>query len=121
MASIPDLFTRGGPNENVRRIRTGDRRSEVYETDDEVVLEIEMPGFETDDIDLVWRDGTLTVGAHTDAYGDDRVVYRTVDVPREIDETAIDARYRNGVLEVSLPVTDSTPSTAWSIPVGGSS
>lgn len=125
MASLPSLFTRGSESgssdDSTRRFRAGERGVEWYETDDELVLELEMPGFEPDDIDVVWHDDRVTVGAHSDEYGDERVVHRTFELHRDVDESAIDATYRNGVLELRFPIAGATPSSGRSIPVEGSS
>ncbi|OAQ51184.1 molecular chaperone Hsp20 [Natrinema mahii] len=45
----------------------GGTDDELYEADDEFVLTMDMPGFETDEIELAWDDGVLNVAAeHTD-------------------------------------------------------
>lgn len=82
---------------------------ELYEDDGEFTLTVELPGFERDDIDVRWRDGQLNVAAEREGPGDRAKTYhRSFRFPREIDEDGISAEYRNGVLEVTLPVA-STP------------
>lgn len=84
----------------------------TLETDEtgSVVL-ADLPGFETDDIDLRYEDGTLTIRADQETSDEDggartsrrRRVHERVHVPGEVDEDEISASYRNGVLEVHLP------------------
>jgi HSP20 family protein len=79
---------------------------ELYEQDGEFVLSVEMPGFEPTEIDATWHDGRLTVAAeHTDEErGQQRSYHRSFRFPKDVDEDALTAEYRNGVLEVRLPV-----------------
>ncbi|NUC73038.1 Hsp20/alpha crystallin family protein [Haloterrigena sp. SYSU A558-1] len=81
---------------------------ELYEEDDEFVLTIDMPGFETDEIGLSWDDGVLNVAAEhvDDERGRKKTYHRRFRFPKTIDEDAISAEYTNGVLEVELPVAD---------------
>ncbi|WP_425498582.1 Hsp20/alpha crystallin family protein [Natrinema salinisoli] len=83
---------------------------ELYEEDDEFVLTIDMPGFETDEIDLAWDDGILNVAAeHSDeSRGRKKTYHRRFRFPKLIDDEEIAAEYTNGVLEVRLPTSDST-------------
>ncbi|WP_049925224.1 Hsp20/alpha crystallin family protein [Halopiger goleimassiliensis] len=78
---------------------------ELYEEDDEFVLTIDVPGFETDEIDLAWDDGVLNVAAeHVDEDRSRKKTYhRRFRFPKTIDDEAITAEYTNGVLEVRLP------------------
>ncbi|WP_435180236.1 Hsp20/alpha crystallin family protein [Halorussus sp. AFM4] len=83
---------------------------ELYEEDDEFVLTVDMPGFETDEIDLAWDDGVLNVAAeHVDEDRNRKKTYhRRFRFPREVDEDGIEASYTNGVLEVRLPARGAT-------------
>lgn len=82
---------------------------ELYQTEDAFVLTIEMPGFETDEIDVSWNDGILNVAAEHDDEnrGRRRTYHRRFRVPKRVDEEAIRAEYTNGVLEVGLPIQES--------------
>lgn len=81
---------------------------ELYEQDDEFVLTIEMPGFDRDEIGLSWDDGRLYVSAERveEDRGRRRTFHRTFRFPKEIEPDEIEAEYRNGVLEVVLPMID---------------
>ncbi len=88
---------------------------ELYEQDDAFVLTVDMPGFERDEISVAWDDGRLNVSAeHVDEAHERRKTYhRTFRLPKEIDVDEISASYRNGVLEVTLPIpVSATPKGA---------
>ena len=79
---------------------------ELYEEDDEFVLSIEMPGFEREEIDVNFYEGRLHVAAESEneSRGQKKTYHRTFRLPKEIEPDEITARYRNGVLEVRLPI-----------------
>ena len=91
---------------------------DVEERDQEVVVKAELPGFEAGDLDVQMSGNTLTVRAERkheskEEKGDGRHeehgysrVYRTVTLPPGCDREKIEARYRNGVLEVHVPRTE---------------
>ena len=92
---------------------------ELYEEDDEFVLSVDMPGFERDEIDVTWHDGTVNVAAERvdERRGQRKTYHRRFRFPKEIDDAEISARYANGVLEVSLPITAGGPTRGKSIPI----
>ena len=94
---------------------------ELYEDEDAFVLTVELPGYETDEIDVRWDDGVLHVNAeHVDeARGRQTSFSRRFRVPKEIDDDAIAASYTNGVLEVRLPVTETPHLQGREVPVEG--
>ncbi|MEM4780543.1 MAG: Hsp20/alpha crystallin family protein [Halalkalicoccus sp.] len=94
---------------------------ELYEEDDEFVLDIDMPGFEREAIDLAWSDGVLNVAAeHVDEERNrKRTYHRRFRFPRDVDDDGIAATYENGVLEVRLPVSEGATTHGKPIPVEG--
>ena len=83
-----------------------DFRTDIRDADGKYILEAELPGFNKEDIQLDVKDGILTITAqHTEnvrrerRYGSFR---RSFDVTG-IDENAITASYKDGVLELTLP------------------
>jgi len=64
---------------------------ELYEEDGEFVLSVELPGFDVEDIDVTWDDGMVNIAA----------------------------QYRNGILEVRLPVTQGAPTRGKEIEIEG--
>lgn len=83
---------------------------DLYQDDDAFVLTIEMPGFEREDLQVNWAEGRLIVSAdhEDDERGRRRTYRRSFRMPRDIEPDAIDAQYRNGVLEVRLPIRGTT-------------
>lgn len=94
---------------------------ELYEEEDEFHLAVELPGFEPDEITPTWDDGVLNVVAeHVDEARDRQRSYsRRFRFPKEVEEDAIAAEYRNGVLEVRLPISDRPHLQGREIPIEG--
>jgi len=94
---------------------------ELYEEDGEFVLTIDLPGFEREEIDLAWDDGVLNVAAEHVEEGRNRrkTYHRRFRFPRAVDEDAITASYRNGVLEVTLPALEGATASGKAIPIEG--
>jgi len=87
-------------------LETGGNDYELYEEDDEFVLSVELPGFDPEEIEVTWNDGVLNIaGEHEDDHRDQRKTYhRRFRFPKRVDDEDITAEYRNGILEVRLPV-----------------
>ena len=94
---------------------------ELYEEDGQFVLSVEAPGFEAEEFDAAWDDGVLNVAAeHVDEdRGRRRTYHRRFQFPKAVDDEEIAARYRNGVLEVTLPLEVDAAATGRTIPVDG--
>lgn len=112
------LSRTGNPS---RLFGVGSDDYELYEQDGEFVLSIEMPGFDRDDINVGWHEGRLTIAAeHEDERRSRQRTYRrSFRMPKEIDEEEIQARYRNGILDVYLPSETDATTKGRSIPVEG--
>ena len=88
---------------------------EVFDSDGNTVVRLELPGMTMDDVDISVSDGLLTIKGEKksekemkeeDCYCSERVYgsfRRTLSVPKGLDESNIHATYDNGVLEVVLP------------------
>lgn len=84
---------------------------EVKETDKEVIVRAEIPGFELADLDVELLRGRLIIKAEKKLEVEkkeekeytERRYERFVDLPVEVDPEKIEATYRAGVLEVHLP------------------
>jgi HSP20 family protein len=88
-------------------LETGSDDYELYEEDDEFVLSVELPGFDVEDIDVTWDDGMLNIAAehHDEERNQRRTYHRRFRFPKRVDDEDIAANYRNGILEVRLPVS----------------
>ncbi|MDX1748573.1 MAG: Hsp20/alpha crystallin family protein, partial [Halobacteriales archaeon] len=71
---------------------------QLYEEDDEFVLNVDMPGFERDEIHVAWDDGVLNISAdHVDQdRGQEKTYHRRFRFPKHVEEDEIAARYNNG-------------------------
>ncbi len=81
---------------------------DVRETDKDVFVEIDAPGFEAGDFDIQVKDDTLRVVAERKE-GEEgkeefrqRRLQREVTLPAGVDPDQVEANYRNGVLELHL-------------------
>ena len=89
-------------------------RIDVSETDAAFLVRAEIPGVRKDDIQVTIDGGEVTIGAEVkrgDVREGERVLrseryegalYRSFAFASEIDETASEAKYENGVLELKL-------------------
>ncbi|MGZ4602444.1 MAG: Hsp20/alpha crystallin family protein [Kineosporiaceae bacterium] len=87
-------------------------------TDKEYLLRAELPGLDPDkDVHVSAANGVLTIDAErrTEEKGVNRsefrygMLHRSVRLPANADEEHITASYRNGVLEVTVPLTAPEP------------
>jgi HSP20 family protein len=88
---------------------------DVFETDDKIVAEIELPGIEPDDVDVSVEDSTLTVSGSrefTDELKDENVhrverrygaFTRAITLPQTADTEKVQAKFDKGVLRVEVP------------------
>lgn len=117
---IDNLFDRDGifPMRWDRRQSGGERptpRVDVIDRDTEVVLRAELPGLEREDLDVSVTQSTVTIKGEThkesreekgDYYRSEiahGTFSRTVALPSEIDADKVEARFHNGILELTLP------------------
>ena len=89
-------------------------KSDIYEKDGNIVLEMEAPGYTKDDIDISIDKGTLSISFEKEEGDEENKKYLHRErksyskVSRsfylgDIDEEDIDASFKNGVLVVSAP------------------
>ena len=89
---------------------------DVQDNDDAVVVRAEAPGFEPSDFDLEVRGDQLVLRAEHKVQTEEKErgyrewrrqeFYRSVPLPAHVDPNKVEATYRNGVLNVSLPKTE---------------
>lgn len=93
---------------------------DMYETDNELVIESSLPGVKAEDVDISVVGNTLTIKAETKKeenreekgkyyccerrYG---LFQRSVALPVEVDSNKAQAVFDNGVLKLTLPKTES--------------
>jgi HSP20 family molecular chaperone IbpA len=92
---------------------------DVREEDNAYVVEADMPGMREDDIDVRVDGRTLTVAGSTEQKDEERdeegyimrerrrsAMRRSLTLPTNADTEGISARFRDGVLEVTVPKTE---------------
>jgi HSP20 family protein len=90
-------------------------RVDVVDRDEEVFIRAELPGVEKKDLDVSMGDGTVTIKASTkheekEEKGDyyraettQGAFARTVALPADVDSTRAKAKFKDGLLELTLP------------------
>lgn len=85
---------------------------DIYEKDDKLVVVCDMPGVQTNDIEVKIDDGILTIQGKTShspignkTYSEFALMsfYRQFELPELIDQEKISADLKNGVLTITLP------------------
>lgn len=84
---------------------------DLDETDSEVTVKVDAPGFEPGDFDIQVSGDTLRITAERKAGDGDKRSYerrfqRHLTLPAAVDANKVEAGYRNGVLELTLPKTE---------------
>lgn len=92
-------------------------RVDVVESDKDITVSAELPGLEENDIEVNLAQGVLTLRGEKRAEREDkgRNTYRAeriygafrrdIALPAEVDESKVDAVFKNGVLTITLPKT----------------
>jgi HSP20 family protein len=91
---------------------------DIFEKNETLVLHVELPGVEKDDIDIHVENGVLTLHGQRrrEKEFDEKNAYRlertygafsrSFSLPTTVDSSKIVASYKDGVLEVTLPKAD---------------
>jgi HSP20 family protein len=90
-------------------------RMDIYEENDKVVAEVELPGVDPENIEVEVKDNVLKVQAKGKEVKEEkgkgyykremgaRYFKRTVTLPTEVDEDKAEAEYEGGILKVTIP------------------
>ena len=93
---------------------------EVYETPNEVVVKVELPGVKKEDVEVVVRDNYLVIRAEKKEEKEEEKqqvhikerVYgkfeRVIPLPHDIDTENAKASFKDGVLEIRFPKKSAT-------------
>jgi HSP20 family protein len=83
---------------------------DLTDSDNEVVVKAELPGFEPNDLDVQVANDMLTIKAEHRQENDQGQSFnsyrRSITLPSGVDTANAKASYRNGVLELHLPKTE---------------
>ena len=90
-------------------------RADIYETEESVVLQLDLPGVKPDDIDVQCEKGMLSIKGER-PFSDEipgRQYYRVenvygpferyFEIPRTLNVTKVEAKYVDGVLSLTFP------------------
>jgi HSP20 family protein len=85
----------------------------VYETQDEYVLEAELPGWKREEVDINFENNVLTLSGQRNLQGDDRnwlrvegltgSFSRSFTISSAVDAARVEAEMKDGVLSIHLP------------------
>ncbi len=104
-------------------------RVDVRETDEELIVTVELPGLEEKDFEVLLEDDVLTIkGEKRTEHEENREGYRhlesaggsfrrVVPLPSEIDSDGVKATYKQGVVTVVLPKLPEARRQARTVPV----
>jgi HSP20 family protein len=88
---------------------------DVYETDEKLVVTLELPGLSAADVDVQVEDSTLTINGKREFSSEVNEEHyhrierrygqfsRAVTLPPQVDAGKVDARFEDGVLTVEIP------------------
>jgi HSP20 family protein len=92
---------------------------DIVEQDDKVIVKADMPGLEKGDVKVVVNDGLLTIEGSRRESRDEKqkgrrvrcerfagTFTRSFNLPAWADASKLEANYKNGVLEVTIPKTE---------------
>jgi HSP20 family protein len=88
---------------------------DLYESGDNLVAVVELPGMRKEDIDISLHDGTLTISGERKRESNDNgetaqrteryvgTFRRSITLPTRVDASKVSATYQDGILKVALP------------------
>lgn len=102
---------------------------EVSETDKELRVTAELPGLEENDVEVTLDDGVLTLRGEKRSESEDQErqfserfygqFERRIPLGAEIQEDKVEARFKNGVLSITMPKTEQAQSKVKRIAING--
>jgi len=101
--------------EKTRELRSAVPSVDIYENDDEILVHADMPGVKKDEVSVNIDNGTLSLsgirrldntGASTWKEFSDVEYVRSFAVPQSIDVERVEAKLKDGVLELHLPKSE---------------
>lgn len=104
---------------------------DMYEKDNDLIVEAELPGIPKEAVKISCTDQTLTIQGETKKEAEERregyyraerrygSFYRTVTLPVEVDYEKAKAQFRDGVLQITLPKRAKPEEKSRTIPISG--
>lgn len=112
-----------------RTLRGTDLAIDVYEEDENVVAEMNLPGIDPDNVEVNLNKGRLAVSGQYEeeeekeeknyTYRERRAgtFSRTVRLPSTVDEESTKAQYTDGVLKITMPKQEKAEKTGTNIKI----
>ncbi|MGE5619783.1 MAG: Hsp20/alpha crystallin family protein [Sphingomonadaceae bacterium] len=116
--AVDRIFDEAFGRTGIARMATGTLPIDMFERDDELIIQAAVPGARPEDVDISVTSDTLTIKAtvHTEAEKEESKnwnwyfheldhgqVTRTVSLPFQVSSDQADARFENGMLHLRLP------------------
>ncbi len=88
---------------------------EIYETPQELVVKVELPGVRKEDVEITVRDNQLVIKAEKKEEREEKTEHvhvseriygkfeRVITLPADVDTENVKAKFENGVLEIRFP------------------
>lgn len=102
---------------------------EIAETDKEVRVSAELPGLEEKDVEAVMEDGVLTLRGERKSEVEDKArqfserfygrFERRIPLGHEVEQDKVAAAFKNGVLTITLPKSETARARAKRIAING--
>ena len=102
---------------------------DVFSTRDELIIEVELPGVNKQDIDITLIKTTLTIKAlKLECFEEDKINYvcmerafgrmfRSIELPFPVDTEKIKAVFRNGILTICVPKVEDKRNVSRRVPI----
>jgi HSP20 family protein len=103
--------------------------TDVYETDKDLVVEMQVPGFKKEDIKISFQDDYLKVEGKAEEEKEEKdrnywrkeirrgSFVRVIPLPKKVDPKKAKASFKDGVLKVSLPKIEEVKETGEEIKI----
>lgn len=103
--------------------------TDVYETENEIVIKMSISGVNPQDVSIVLEGDTLIIsGKRLDSSSDKKTCFHLMEIrygyferslvlPKYIDENKIEASYKDGFLQINIPKTPEPQTLAKSIKI----
>ncbi|BCX15397.1 MAG: hypothetical protein KatS3mg097_289 [Candidatus Parcubacteria bacterium] len=103
--------------------------SNIYETDKDVVVELQIPGFDKKDIKVSFQEGYLKIEGKSSEEKEEKnknywrreikkgSFLKVIPIPKEVDHKQAKASLTNGILKVVLPKIEKTIETGKEIKI----
>ena len=110
-SGIPDVWSGSGTERNMWSPQV-----ETFRRGDQLVIHADLPGLKKENVNVEVEDDTLLIsGERQDEYNEERDdfyrsersygrFFRAVPLPEGVDPKSVTAQFKDGVLEISLPV-----------------